>query len=213
MCSFRAFFACFALDILRPGVPAATCLPPTHNQGPYDTSLSVTRHKKRPKAACHEDLTPPQAGAHHTPPPARHRLTSGSSGRARLAMIASQVGFRLGLGLASPKRKGTRRQHCLRSWIRENSFNCTFHFSPLATVAPRRAEPPAKSASSDDGQRRFQATARYAWRQRPALSLIASMPACRLHSTPTKHILCRRRLHASPQKGQAWCPKAFRPRR
>ena len=86
-------------------------------------------------------------------------------------------------------------------------------FHPLATVAPRRAEPPAKSASSDDGQRRFQATARYAWRQRPALSLIASMPACRLHSTPTKHILCRRRLHASPQKGQAWCPKAFRPRR
>ena len=59
-----------------------------------------------------------------TPPPARHRLTSGSSGRARLAMIASQVGFRLGLGLASPKRKGTRRRHCLRSEIRENRFNC-----------------------------------------------------------------------------------------
>ena len=35
--------------------------------------------------------------------------------RARLAMIASQLGFRL--GLASPKRKGTRRRHCLRSSI------------------------------------------------------------------------------------------------
>ena len=61
------------------------------------------------------DLTPPHAGAHHTPPPARHRLTSGSSGRARLAMIASQVGFRL--GLASPKRKGTRRRHCLYPYV------------------------------------------------------------------------------------------------
>ena len=39
-------------------------------------------------------------------------------------MIASQVGFRLGLGLASPKRKGTRRRHCLRSLVREISFNC-----------------------------------------------------------------------------------------
>ena len=80
--------------------------PPTHNQGPYDTSLSVTRHKKPFKVACHEDLTPPQAGAHHTPPPARHRLTSGSSGRARLAMIASQVGFRLGLASALAEEKG-----------------------------------------------------------------------------------------------------------
>ena len=25
---------------------SAYYLPPTHNQGPYDTSLSVTRHKK-----------------------------------------------------------------------------------------------------------------------------------------------------------------------
>ena len=52
-----------------------------------------------------------------TPP-----TTSGSSGRARPAMIASQVGFRLGLGLASPKRKGTRRRHCLRSSVAESSF-------------------------------------------------------------------------------------------
>ena len=79
--------------------------------------------------------------------------------------------------------------------------------------AARPAEPPGKSASSDDGQRRFQASARYAWRQHPALCVIASMPACRLRSTPTKHILCRRHLHASPQKGQAWYPKVFRPRR
>ena len=39
-------------------------------------------------------------------------------------MIASQVGFRLGLGLASPKRKGTRRQ--LVSLIR---------IPPLETIA------------------------------------------------------------------------------
>ena len=116
-----------AFHLLPDGIsiPRVRCLsPPTHNQGPYDTSLAVIRHKKPLKVPCHEDLTPPHAGAHRTPPPARHRLTSGSSGRARLAMIASQVGFRLGLGLASPKRKGTRRQHCLRSLIRENSFNC-----------------------------------------------------------------------------------------
>ena len=40
---------------------------PTHNQGPYDTSLPVIRHKKPLKSACHEGLTPPQAGVLTTP--------------------------------------------------------------------------------------------------------------------------------------------------
>ena len=39
-------------------------------------------------------------------------------------MIASQVGFRLGLGLASPRRKGTRRRHCLRLSPHDWKFRC-----------------------------------------------------------------------------------------
>ena len=49
-------------------------LPPTHNQEPYDTSLSVIRHKKPLKVRLSRRLNASTGrGAHHTPPPARHR--------------------------------------------------------------------------------------------------------------------------------------------
>ena len=101
---------------------SAFCTPPLTTKSPTTHHYQSYATRNPSKSACHEDLTPPHAGAHRTPPPARHRLTSGSSGRARPAMIASQMVFRLGLGLASPKRKGTRRRHCLRSSIGESSF-------------------------------------------------------------------------------------------
>ena len=88
--------------------------PPPHSQprALRHTSLSVMRHKKSHKVRLSRRLNASTSlGAHHpcTPP-----TTSGSSGRARPVTIASQVGLScavgrwLGLGLASPKRKGTR---------------------------------------------------------------------------------------------------------
>ena len=66
-------------------------------------SLSVICHTKRLKVRLSRRLNASTGpGAHHpsscTPP-----TTSGSSARARPAMFLSQVSFRLGLRLASPK--------------------------------------------------------------------------------------------------------------
>jgi hypothetical protein len=92
-----------------------TTFTPPHSQprALRHVTISRTSHETPLKSACHERLAPPQAGGAHHPSSCTPRTTSGSSGRARPAMIASQAGFRLGLGLASPKRKGTRRRHCL----------------------------------------------------------------------------------------------------
>ena len=95
-------------------VPDRSIITPPHSQprALRHTSLSVMRHKKSHKVRLSRRLNASTSlGAHHpcTPP-----TTSGSSGRARPVTIASQVGLScavgrwLGLGLASPKRKGTR---------------------------------------------------------------------------------------------------------
>ena len=111
-------FAKVALMLRRATIAAVAGLSagryPPHSQprALRHTSLSVMRHKKSHKVRLSRRLNASTSlGAHHpcTPP-----TTSGSSGRARPVTIASQVGLScavgrwLGLGLASPKRKGTR---------------------------------------------------------------------------------------------------------
>ena len=84
---------------------AIRCFPlPTHNQGPYDTSLYfsayTTQETPSLKSACHEGLTPPHAGVLTTPPPLQATDHLGLVG-ARTG--SREVGFRLGLGYGLAK--------------------------------------------------------------------------------------------------------------
>ena len=59
----------------------------------------VTRNPS--KSACHEDLTPPQAGAHHTPPPAGayyHKVSSEMQVGAEIKKAATKSDVDLAFG-------------------------------------------------------------------------------------------------------------------